>query len=125
MSPAPTAQNARQEGEYLALLFNTYLGPKTRGGAPKGAPLGGPPLPAFVETWKGSLCLLGEGTAALELPVGTFIGGLPYSLVWKLVYLQLQFSYRAAWRCCEGWVQTAVFGRDIHSTSPSTSAANK
>ncbi|KAL8272962.1 hypothetical protein Esti_003130 [Eimeria stiedai] len=134
VSPAPTAQNARQEGRFLAILFNSYLGPS------KGAPLSsnnesaspsaeGPPgapaaattspaLPAFVENWRGSLCFLGNGTAALQLPLGTFIGGFPFTLLWRLVYMQLQPSARASWRCCEGWLQSALFGRDIVCVIP-------
>lgn len=104
---------------YLALLFNAYLGsgdvPKGATGAPQAAPV----LPAFVDNWKGSLCFLGEGTAALQLPVGTYVGGFPFTLVWKMVYLQLQLNARATWRCCEGWLQTAIFGRDIQCAASS------
>ncbi|KAL8424694.1 hypothetical protein Efla_006479 [Eimeria flavescens] len=119
-SPAPTAQNARQEGRYLALLFNTYLGPSKASSAAAAAageepaPAATPPaFPAFVEAWRGSLCFLGDGKAALQLPVGTFVGGFPYTLLWRMVYLQLQPTARASWRCCEGWIQSALFGRDI------------
>ncbi|XP_026189803.1 external alternative NAD(P)H-ubiquinone oxidoreductase B2, mitochondrial [Cyclospora cayetanensis] len=117
VSPAPTAQNARQEGQFLALVFNCFMGPgRGAGGAPEtAAPQA---LPAFVENWKGSLCFLGSGTAALQLPFGTYVGGFPFTLLWKLVYLQLQPSVRSCWRCCEGWIQSAVFGRDIACTIP-------
>ncbi|KAL8433451.1 hypothetical protein ACSSS7_003878 [Eimeria intestinalis] len=140
VSPAPTAQNARQEGRFLAILFNSYLGPsrgallpeastaETAGASPAETPPTGPPaadtiittpvLPAFVETWRGALCFLGNGTAALQLPVGTFIGGFPFTLLWRMVYMQLQPSARASWRCCEGWLQSAVFGRDIVCVIP-------
>lgn len=123
VSPAPTGQNAHQEGKFLALLFNSYLGTSgswmSRFGASGETSQQQPPaLPGFVETWKGSLCFLGNHTAALQLPFGTFVGGFPISLLWKLVYLRLQLNLRAVYRCCESWIESAVFGRDIACTIP-------
>lgn len=116
MTPAPTAQNARQEGRFLALLFNSYLGPS--GPCDEQTQERRAPLPGFVEKWRGSLCFLGNNTAALQLPFGTFVGGFPYTFLWKLVYLQMQPSCRSCWRCCEGWIQSVFFGRDIDCVIP-------
>lgn len=118
ISPAPTAQNARQEGKFLALLFNSYLGSKASSASDSVTPEVPDTLPGFVDTWKGSLCFLGNGTAALELPFGTFVGGFPATVVWKLVYLSLQVNLRAACRCVESWIESSVFGRDITCTIP-------
>lgn len=105
MPPVPTAQNAVQEGEFLAMVFNDSLG--SRASAPPKV------LPAFVEKWKGSLCFLGNGTAALQIPFGTFVGSFPHLYIWKLVYLQMQFEAFSIWRCAEGWTRKALFGRDV------------
>lgn len=118
VSPAPTGQNARQEGVFLALLFNSYLGSSGSWWSRFVATEGPPALPGFVESWKGSLCYLGNHTAALQLPFGTFVGGFPITMIWKLVYLQLQLNLRAAYRCCESWIESAIFGRDIACTIP-------
>lgn len=46
--PAPTAQNARQEGLYLAKVFNTHRTPEEKAQAP-----------SFKESWSGSLAYVG------------------------------------------------------------------
>lgn len=60
--PAPTAQNARQEGKYLAKVFNAYPTPEDKLHAP-----------SFKETWNGSLAYVGKTKESilisLSLPI--------------------------------------------------------
>lgn len=55
-SPAPTAQNAKQAGAYLAKCFNAGLGRD---------------VPAFSEEWRGSMAYVGEPRGEpIEGPLG-------------------------------------------------------
>ncbi|KAL8439043.1 hypothetical protein Efla_002452 [Eimeria flavescens] len=97
-SPAPTAQNARQAGVYLAKLFNS--------GFKKD-------LPAFCEEWKGSLAYVGDHNAVAQLP-GYIVKGGFFSLpLWKAVYVQMQLTWRIRLICCFDWLKTFFAGRDI------------
>ncbi|CDJ40403.1 pyridine nucleotide-disulphide oxidoreductase, putative [Eimeria tenella] len=93
--PAPTAQNARQAGIYLARKFN----------------LGGGP--AFSEEWKGSLAYVGNHNAVAQLPGYIVTGGFFSLPLWKAVYVQMQLTWRIRLICCFDWLRTLFAGRDV------------
>lgn len=97
-SPAPTAQNARQAGTYLAKSFNAGLGKDT---------------PAFCEEWRGSLAYVGNHNAVAQLPGYILKGGWLSLPLWKAVYVQMQLTWRIRLICCFDWLKTFFAGRDI------------
>ncbi|CBZ51049.1 nadh dehydrogenase, related [Neospora caninum Liverpool] len=100
--PAPTAQNARQEGIYLAQVFNQFPHPEEKANAP-----------AFQETWSGSLAYVGSGQAVAHLPYFTIKGGSLSLPFWKAVYTQMQITWRSRTICLFDWLKTFFAGRDV------------
>ncbi|KFH12071.1 NADH dehydrogenase (NDH2-II) [Toxoplasma gondii MAS] len=100
--PAPTAQNARQEGIYLAKVFNECPHPEEKADAP-----------AFQETWNGSLAYVGSGQAVAHLPYFNIKGGFLSLPFWKAVYTQMQITWRSRTICLFDWLKTFFAGRDV------------
>lgn len=100
-SPAPTAQNARQEGWYLSEVFNAAADGRTLHSV-------------FNPVWRGSLAYVGHHTAAMDLP-GNFamVGGPHTLLAWKAIYLTMHLSWRNRVICCFDWLKQALAGRDL------------
>ncbi|CBZ49871.1 putative mitochondrial alternative NADH dehydrogenase 1 [Neospora caninum Liverpool] len=102
-APAPTAQNAKQAGLYLAQTFNAFATPEEKTLAP-----------AFVEKNRGALVYLGQGQAAADIEGWrTFLGGRATILLWKAAYLQMQFTFYNAFACLGGWLKTHFVGRAV------------
>eukprot|EP00922_Rhytidocystis_sp_ex-Travisia-forbesii_P060976 GHVS01090451.1.p1 GENE.GHVS01090451.1~~GHVS01090451.1.p1 ORF type:complete len:607 (+),score=58.88 GHVS01090451.1:240-2060(+) len=100
--PTPTAQNATQCGKYLAHVFNTATTPEAKKQAA-----------AFVECWNGSLAYVGANQAVASLPIGDMLGGF-YSLpFWKMIYMQMQLTWRTRTICLFDWMRTKCAGRDV------------
>ncbi|OEH80573.1 Non-proton pumping type-II NADH dehydrogenase I [Cyclospora cayetanensis] len=90
LPPVPTAQNAKRQGEFLALIFNSMLSRVSAGGlvndvsTPSGEAEASDEvpgsssvlslLPAFIEQRGVALCFVGAGQAAVQLPFLTFVG---------------------------------------------------
>ncbi|KEP60205.1 UNVERIFIED_CONTAM: NADH dehydrogenase (NDH2-II) [Hammondia hammondi] len=100
--PAPTAQNARQEGIYLAKVFNECPHPEEKADAP-----------AFQETWNGSLAYVGSGQAVAHLPYFNIKGGFLSLPFWKAVYTQMQITWRSRTICLFDRLKTFFAGRDV------------
>ncbi|PFH32173.1 NADH dehydrogenase (NDH2-II) [Besnoitia besnoiti] len=100
--PAPTAQNARQEGIYLANIFNERPLPEQKSEAP-----------AFQEKWSGSLAYVGSGQAVAHLPQFNIRGGFLSLPLWKAVYTQMQITWRSRTICLFDWLKTFFAGRDV------------
>ncbi|ORM41229.1 putative external alternative NAD(P)H-ubiquinone oxidoreductase [Babesia sp. Xinjiang] len=73
--PFPTAQNAKQEGSYLANAFNNGM-----------CGLGSD---AFNEVWRGSLASIGGKHVVGHFPLFRLNGGITTLLVWLSVYMMM------------------------------------
>lgn len=113
-SPAPTAQNAKQGGHYLALVFNSF--PSSEEKILK--------APAFVEKYKGSLVYIGQGESAADLPpFGSLLGGWHTLLLWRLVYVQSHLTWFNRLLCVGGWMKESLRGRDVSRSHPDSDVA--
>ncbi|EPR57879.1 non-proton pumping type-II NADH dehydrogenase I [Toxoplasma gondii GT1] len=102
-APAPTAQNAKQAGRYLAQTFNAFPSVEEKRRAP-----------AFVNQTRGALVYLGHGQAAADIEGWrTFLGGAATLLLWKAAYLQMQLTLHNAVACLGGWLRTSLVGRAV------------
>eukprot|EP00920_Eleutheroschizon_duboscqi_P016070 GHVT01037858.1.p1 GENE.GHVT01037858.1~~GHVT01037858.1.p1 ORF type:complete len:366 (-),score=90.22 GHVT01037858.1:486-1583(-) len=101
--PAPTAQNARKSGQYLAAVFNEFFPADAKKTA----------APPFKETWDGCLAYVGCNQAVGNLPAMNFHGGWWSLPLWKLVYVQMQTSWRSRTICMFDWLRTRFAGRDV------------
>ncbi|KAF8819985.1 naDH dehydrogenase (NDH2-II) [Cardiosporidium cionae] len=102
MSPAPTAQNAKKQGTYLATVFNSYLFDDEK-----------LHVPIYEETWDGSMAYVGKNRAILDLPFTSVCGGFYSGFLWKLVYWKMVYSMEAKLRCVEDWFKSSIFGRNL------------
>ncbi|GAB4815644.1 hypothetical protein N2152v2_002690 [Parachlorella kessleri] len=100
----PTAQVARQEGEYLAQLFQGhYVAPE--GDLP-------PNAKPFQYNHKGSAAYVGADHAVLDIPVlGLFLGPAA-GLIWKGFETFSQISFRNQVLVATDWARAKIFGRD-------------
>ncbi|KAF8820016.1 naDH dehydrogenase (NDH2-II) [Cardiosporidium cionae] len=102
VSPAPTAQNAKKQGTYLATVFNSYLSDTEKLHAP-----------IYEETWDGSMAYVGKDRAILDLPFTSVCGGFYSGFLWKLVYWKLVYSMEAKLRCLQDWFKSRFSGRNL------------
>ncbi|CAD7703445.1 unnamed protein product [Ostreobium quekettii] len=106
LRPLPaTAQVARQEGEYLARLFNT-------GSMTPGEDLS-ERIKAFRYAHKGQLAYVGEDKAVIDAPGLGPLWGIAAGLVWKGFETYSQISMRNKILVGFDWVKSKVFGRDV------------
>ena len=116
----PTAQVARQQGEYLAgLLSKHQLAAVEEGTVPAGSDL--VPLPQEAKPFGyrhlGSLAYLGGQKGAMDLPFKTpflktlrgYIGGT----AWRSLETLMQVSLRTRTLVTLDWVRAALFGRNL------------
>ncbi|KAL4447854.1 hypothetical protein ABPG75_005073 [Micractinium tetrahymenae] len=130
----PTAQVARQEGEYLAALLSqtklavqpAYSAWPARSSWPLKSvdgesqtdvvvlPEGTKP---FSYTHMGALAYLGDQKGVMDLPVKTpFLKTLRGHLggqAWRTLETFMQISHRTRWLVTHDWLRAALFGRNI------------
>lgn len=100
-SPPATAQNARQEGLYLATIFNDQLHDQEA-------------APVYLQKWYGSLAYVGHGRAVATLPGNVeILGGFYSHPMWMTVYLWMQLSFRSRCVVAFDWFRLWVLGRDV------------
>lgn len=100
-----TAQVAKQEGEYVAGVFNRAGG--------DAAQLAANDVPKFVYGHKGSLAYIGRDSAVMDIPGVGLLQGIAAGLIWKGFETYSQFSLRNKLLVAADWVRGKVFGRDI------------
>ncbi|PHJ20048.1 nadh dehydrogenase (ndh2-ii) [Cystoisospora suis] len=108
--PAPTAQNARQEGHYLARVPHMERGEK------KGALFFDLSVFRFLlrlDFFFFSRVCVGSGQAVAHLPYGNITGGFFSLPFWKAVYIQMQVTWRSRTICLFDWLKTFFAGRDV------------
>jgi NADH:ubiquinone reductase (non-electrogenic) len=104
---APTAQVAKQEGEYLAHLFSHH----ELTGRPGTSSVLSQAKP-FSYFHKGSLAYVGDDRAVMQVPgVGAMMGPVT-GLLWKGYETMSQFSLRNQMLVAFDWVRSKAFGRD-------------
>lgn len=101
-SPAPTAQNARQEAQYLSNIFNTYLTKQEKLF-----------VPSFRQVWKGSLAYIGNHEVVASLPFGEIKGGLFSFTFWKSVYVQMLLTWKSRFFFIFEFLKTKFHGRSF------------
>ncbi|CRG96699.1 type II NADH:ubiquinone oxidoreductase, putative [Plasmodium gallinaceum] len=99
-SPAPTAQNAKQEAYYLSNVFNNFL---TRDKKLT--------VPSFIEKWKGSLAYIGNHQVVAHLPFYEIKGGFLSFTFWKAVYIQLLMTWKSRATFFFDCIRTKLYGR--------------
>ncbi|PRW45623.1 NADH dehydrogenase [Chlorella sorokiniana] len=126
----PTAQVARQEGQYLAALLSkqrlALVEPAAAGEAATGAQAAGEggelvPLPRATKPFGymhlGSLAYLGDSKGAMDLPIKTpflkTLRGYLGAQAWRTLETLLQVSPRTRWLVAHDWVRASVFGRNL------------
>ncbi|KAI7837688.1 hypothetical protein COHA_008481 [Chlorella ohadii] len=123
----PTAQVARQEGQYLAALLSkqrlAVVEPAAAGeqaaSSGEGADL--VPLPRGTKPFGyfhlGSLAYLGDSKGAMDLPIKTpflkTLRGYLGAQAWRTLETLLQVSPRTRWLVAHDWVRASVFGRNL------------
>ncbi|GAW80214.1 type II NADH:ubiquinone oxidoreductase [Plasmodium gonderi] len=100
-SPAPTAQNAKQEAYYLSNLFNTHLKNNTQAHQ----------IPSFIEKWKGSIAYIGNHQVVAHLPFYEICGGYFSFTFWKIVYIQLLLTWKSRLFFLLDILRTKICGR--------------
>lgn len=101
-SPAPTAQNARQEAKYLSNIFNNYLTKQNKLF-----------VPSFREMWKGSLAYIGNHEAVASLPFGEIKGGFFSFIFWKTVYAQMLLTWKSRFVFIFDFLKARFHGRSF------------
>ena len=104
---APTAQVAKQEGEYLAHLFSHHH--ITGRPGTTSALTGAKPFSYFH---KGSLAYVGADRAVMDVPVVGSMMGRVTGVLWKGYETMSQFSLRNQMLVAFDWVKAKAFGRD-------------
>lgn len=100
-----TAQVAKQEGEFLAELFQSQkLAP--------GNVLDRKTVRSFEYVHKGSLAYVGSDEAVMDVPVIGPIMGVFAGLAWRGFETFSQISFRNQVLVATDWVRTKLFGRD-------------
>lgn len=94
----PTAQAARQEGNYVGKAIATEYA--------------GRPAPLYRYTTLGHLALLGRYTGVARVGPITF-GGLLAWLFWHLTYLVRNPSWTKRIRLVSDWLEAGILGREI------------
>ena len=102
----PTAQVARQEGEYLAKLHSEVRLKGSKNDIAEGI------LP-FQYNHKGSLAYVGQDKAVMDIPAIGPVMGAGAGLGWKAFETYSQFSLRNRALVFTDWLRSKVFGRDI------------
>jgi len=110
--PAPTAQNAGQEGRWLACMLNDF---DTQQDAEK--------LPSFVETFRGALAYVGHGESVALTPWFNIIGGFHSTFFWKTCYWAMQMSSHNKALLLSDWIRLRVTGRDLSCVRTHDSSA--
>lgn len=101
--PPPTAQNANQEGRYLATIFNRFVTETDEANAP-----------AYVYQWKGQMAYVGNGQSVVQTPaMGTWLGGRTTNVFWKMFYWSSQMSTTNRLLCTFDWCRAILRGRDV------------
>eukprot|EP01071_Lankesteria_metandrocarpae_P012123 Lankesteria_metandrocarpae@DN5500_c0_g1_i1.p1 len=100
--PVPTAQNAGQEGLWLAGMMNDFDIQTDKN-----------KLPSFVENFKGALAYVGHGESVALTPWFNILGGFHSTLFWKTVYWTMQMSFTNQALLLTDWVRVKFAGRDV------------
>ena len=101
-----TAQVAKQEGEYLADLFNTAAGDREYIGEREDTP-------AFRYKHKGSLAYIGRDSGVADIPGVAVLKGLVGGLVWKGFETWSQVGWRNRFLVLADMLRAKLFGRDM------------
>lgn len=101
-----TAQVAKQEGEYLADLFNTAEGDSEYISTREDTP-------AFRYQHRGSLAYIGRDTGVADIPGFTVLKGLVGGLVWKGFETWSQVGWRNRFLVLADMIRAKLFGRDM------------
>ncbi|KAL4442460.1 hypothetical protein ABPG77_005044 [Micractinium sp. CCAP 211/92] len=116
----PTAQVARQEGEYLAALLckNRLALREVPDPASDGDLVPLPPrAKPFSYLHLGALAYLGEQKGVMDLPVKTpflkTLRGYLGAQAWRTLETFMQISPRTRWLVLHDWVRAALFGRNV------------
>ncbi|EKX72648.1 conserved hypothetical protein [Theileria equi strain WA] len=103
--PFPTAQNAKQQGIYLAKAFNTgSISDKNK--------------KAFCEKWLGSIASLGGLSVVAHLPLLTLNGGLIAFFMWNFVYMIMFSSNKMRLRFIFDLIMNRLCRRQLISKGP-------
>jgi NADH:ubiquinone reductase (non-electrogenic) len=100
-----TAQVAKQQGNYLAEVFNSAK--------ENGFEALQDPNMRFNYEHKGSLAYIGKDSAVADIPGFTILKGLAAGLVWKSFETISQVSINNVFKVGADIVRTKIFGRDI------------
>ena len=100
-----TAQVAKQQGEFLAGVFNAS--------ARDADTLRAGELPPFAYQHKGSLAYIGDDAAVADIPGFAILRGFFAGLVWKSFETFSQVSFRNQALVFSDMLRAKVFGRDI------------
>lgn len=117
--PPPTAQNATQEGRYLATVFNRYIGsdlddPTSKHTSSSNEHRQNNDPPVYLYRWRGSMAYVGDGQSVIQTPnVGTWLGGPLTNFVWKLFYWSEQMSITNRIQCLVDWCRVVLRGREV------------
>lgn len=98
-------QVARQQGEYLAGMFN-------KSKMLPGCDIDGV-TPPFEYHHKGSLAYVGRDRAVMDVPIIGPLWGSGPGVVWKGFETFSQISHRNQLLVFIDWLRTKLFGRDI------------
>ncbi|CCF72752.1 NADH dehydrogenase [Babesia microti strain RI] len=110
--PFPTAQNAKQEGIYLANVFNQFLTHNSCG-LNTYELLGQNSLyvKPFCEVWKGSIAYVGMNRTVFKLPFIELTGKLLLQTLWKFITIDMLFTYRSKTALLLSWMLDRMFGK--------------
>ncbi|CAG9464813.1 unnamed protein product [Pedinophyceae sp. YPF-701] len=110
----PTAQVARQQGEYLAKLFtSTKVEGKPDDVGAEAIQAGKKTYRPFTYNHKGSLAYVGRDNAVMDIPVIGPIMGKGAGVGWKAFETLSQISFRNQALVTTDWLRSKIFGRDI------------
>merc|ERR1712100_638397 len=100
-----TAQVAKQQGNYLAEIFNSAK--------ENGFEVLQDPNARFNYEHKGSLAYIGKDSAVADIPGFAILKGLAAGLVWKSFETVSQVSLNNVFKVAADILRTKIFGRDI------------
>ena len=104
-----TAQVAKQQGNYLAEIFNSAK--------ENGFEVLQDPNARFNYEHKGSLAYIGKDSAVADIPGFAILKGLAAGLVWKSFETVSQVSVNNVFKVAADILRTKIFGRDISRLS--------